>query len=218
MSVRTKRTLRSAEISASANGLKAFSGLNRNDGVSCILILTTVVSIKMQPKPQSLAECPAARALECVGEWWSILILRDAFQGFTRFDEFKASLGIAPNILSRRLAHLTEAGLFERRLYSEKPPRHEYVLTEKGRDFFPVVVALFAWGNRHLAPEGEALLLAERKTERPVDPVMVDADSKARITPTNVVLVPGPRASRGMLRRLASIKALRPAAHSRKES
>jgi DNA-binding HxlR family transcriptional regulator len=164
----------------------------------------------MQPKARSITECPAARALECVGEWWSILILRDAFQGFTRFDEFKMSLGIAPNILSRRLAHLTETGLFERRLYSEKPPRHEYVLTEKGRDFFPVVVALFAWGNRRLAPEGEALLLVERDTVRPLDPLMVDAESLAPITTANVALVAGPRASRAMRKRLDSIRALRP--------
>lgn len=169
-----------------------------------------VIDIKMQPKPRSIAECPAARALECVGEWWSILILRDAFQGFSRFDEFRVSLGIAPNILSRRLAHLTEAGLFERRLYSEKPPRHEYVLTEKGRDFFPIVVALFAWGNRHLAPEGAALLLAERATVRPLDPLMVDAETLAPITAANVALVAGPRASPAMRKRLDSIRALRP--------
>lgn len=163
----------------------------------------------MQPKKSARTECPAARTLECVGEWWSILILRDAFQGFTRFDEFQKSLGIAPNILSRRLAHLTKAGLFARRLYSERPPRYEYVLTAKGRDFFPVMVAMFAWGNKHLAPEGQALLLADRKTARALDPVMVDAGSKARITSTNVVLVAGPRASTGMRKRLASIRALR---------
>jgi len=164
----------------------------------------------MQPKAFHRAECPAARALEFVGEWWSILILRDAFQGFTRFDEFQQSLGIAPNILSRRLAHLTETGMFERRLYSERPPRHEYVLTAKGRDFFPVVVALFAWGNRHLAPEGEALLLAERETECPFDPVVVDAGCMPAITPGNAVLIPGPRASANMLKRLAAMQALRP--------
>ena len=164
----------------------------------------------MQPKARSVNECPAARAIECVGEWWSILILRDAFQGITRFDEFKVSLGIAPNILSRRLAHLTEAGLFERRLYSEKPPRHDYVLTEKGRDFFPVLVALFAWGNRHLAPEGEAVLLAARDTARLLEPLMVDAESLAPITTANVALVAGPSASQAMRRRLDSNRALRP--------
>jgi DNA-binding HxlR family transcriptional regulator len=156
------------------------------------------------------AECPAAQALQCVGEWWSILILRDAFQGFTRFDEFRNSLGIAPNILSRRLAHLTKSGLFERRLYSKKPPRYEYVLTAKGRDFFPVIVAMFAWGNRHLAVKGKALLLVGRETARPLDPVMVDAESLALVTPATVALVAGPSASSGMRKRVAAIKALRP--------
>jgi DNA-binding HxlR family transcriptional regulator len=164
----------------------------------------------MQPKTSSTAECPAARTLECVGEWWSILILRDAFQGVTRFDEFQKSLGIAPNILARRLAHLTDTGLFERRPYSIRPPRHEYVLTPKGRDFFPVLVALFAWGNKHLAPEGAALLLADRSTGRPLDPVMVDAVDLSPIAPADVALVPGPRASDHMRARLSALRALRP--------
>src|SRR5512146_1200068 len=102
-------------------------------------------------------ECPVARSLECVGEWWSILILRDAFQGATKFDEFQKSLGIAPNILARRLKHLTANGMFETRLYSQRPPRHEYVLTEKARDFFPVLVAMLGWANRYLAPQGPSL-------------------------------------------------------------
>ncbi len=164
----------------------------------------------MQPKLFSRTECPAARALETVGEWWSILILRDAFQGMTRFDEFQQSLGIAPNILSRRLAHLTAAGMFVRRRYNDRPPRDEYLLTPKGRDFFPVLVALFAWGNKHLAPKGEAILLAGRQEVRPLDPIMVDATDMHPITPANAVLVPGPRASREMRRRLASLKAMNP--------
>ena len=140
------------------------------------------------------------------------MILRDAFQGMTRFDEFQQSLGIAPNILTRRLAHLTETGLFERRLYNARPPRYEYVLTAKGRDFFGVIVAIFAWGNKHLASEEKAVLLAERDTLRAIDPVMVDAHSLSALTLANVVLLPGPRASAGMRKRLASIKALRAAA------
>jgi DNA-binding HxlR family transcriptional regulator len=164
----------------------------------------------MQPKSSSITECPAARALETVGEWWSILILRDAFQGMTRFDEFEQSLGIAPNILSRRLSHLTAAGMFARRRYSDRPPRYEYVLTPKGRDFFPVLVALFTWGNRHLAPKGESIVLANRAGGRPLDPVMVDATDKHPITPANTVLVAGPRASRGMRNRLAALKAMNP--------
>jgi DNA-binding HxlR family transcriptional regulator len=93
--------------------------------------------------------CPIARGLERVGEWWSMLILRDAFRGLTRFDQFEASLGIAPNMLTRRLTGLVEAGLLERRLYSERPPRHEYLLTERGRDFRPVLTELYEWGERH---------------------------------------------------------------------
>ena len=163
----------------------------------------------MQPKTRSSAECPAARALQCVGEWWSILILRDAFQGFTRFDEFKESLRIAPNILSRRLAHLTKTGLFERRLYSFKPPRYEYVLTAKGWDFFPVVIALFAWGNRHLTPHGESLFLAQRKTGQRLEPVVVDAKTLEIIAPDTTALMAGSRASKQMRERLQRVRSLR---------
>jgi len=165
----------------------------------------------MQPKTSTRTECPAARALETVGEWWSILILRDAFQGMTRFDEFQQSLGIAPNILSRRLAHLSASGMFVRRRYRERPPRYEYLLTEKGRDFFPVLVALFAWGNKHLAPKGESIVLADRQDMRPLEPALVDAVDLHPITPVNAVLIPGPRASRSMRERLASLKAMNPA-------
>jgi DNA-binding HxlR family transcriptional regulator len=161
----------------------------------------------MQPKLAPLSECPCARAVETVGEWWSILILRDALQGFTRFDEFQRSLGIAPNMLARRLKHLTESGLFERRLYSERPKRYDYALTDKGRDFFPVIAALVAFGNRHLAPEGEALLLAERGTGAPLVPVMIDAASLRPITPESVTVIAGPRASAGMRERLALVAA-----------
>lgn len=154
-------------------------------------------------------DCPVARSLDCIGEWWSILILRDAFQGFARFDEFQKSLGIAPNMLSRRLTHLTEAGLFERRLYQERPPRYEYVLTEKGRDLFPVVMAIFAWGNKHLAPKGEAVLIASRKTERRLDPIVVDARSRKPITLGDVTLIAGPRATPRTHQRLALIRAKR---------
>jgi DNA-binding HxlR family transcriptional regulator len=98
--------------------------------------------------------CPIARSLEHVGEWWSMLILRDAFAGVTRFDEFQASLGIAPNMLARRLTALVEGGLLERRRYQERPPRDEYVLTTRGRDFKPVLAALVAFGRRHYPAPG----------------------------------------------------------------
>lgn len=93
-----------------------------------------------------------------------MLILRDAFAGVTRFDEFQKSLGIAPAMLTRRLKGLVEAGLLERHPYSERPPRHEYRLTARGEDFRPVLLALMAWGNRHFAPEGESIMIVGRKT------------------------------------------------------
>lgn len=150
-------------------------------------------------------ECPAARALECVGEWWSILILRDAFHGLSRFDEFQASLGIAPNILTRRLKHLTEHGLLERRLYSERPPRYEYRLTIQGRDFFPVLAALLAWGNRHLTPEGISVQLADRRSGHILEPILVDRNTGAPVTAENVTLQPGPAASAQLRARAARI-------------
>ena len=95
-------------------------------------------------------------------------------RGLTRFDEFQKSLGIAPNMLTRRLAALVEAGLLERRRYSERPPRDEYVLTERGRDFRPVLLALLACGNRHFAPEGASVQIVDADTGEPADPVLVD--------------------------------------------
>jgi DNA-binding HxlR family transcriptional regulator len=93
--------------------------------------------------------CSIARPLAFLGERWSLLVLRDLFLGRHRFDEFQESLGIATNVLSARLATLAEEGIVERRRYSEHPERFEYVLTEKGRDLQPVILALVAWGDRY---------------------------------------------------------------------
>ena len=153
--------------------------------------------------------CPIARSLERVGEWWSILILRDAFAGLTRFEEFQDSLGIAPNMLTRRLGALVEDGLLERRPYSARPPRHEYVLTERGRDFRPVLLAMLAWGNRHFAPEGASVQLVDARTGAPADPVLVDrATGRPIIGPDlglapDFTLAPGPAAGAATRRRLA---------------
>jgi DNA-binding HxlR family transcriptional regulator len=101
--------------------------------------------------------CPVARTVARVGDAWSLMVLRDAFLGRTRFDEFRVSLGVAPNILAERLERLVGAGLLERRRYSERPPRDEYVLTEMGRDFQPVIDALKAFGDRRL-PRAEEVV------------------------------------------------------------
>jgi DNA-binding HxlR family transcriptional regulator len=131
----------------------------------------------MKRKSFGSMQCPIARSLERVGEWWSILVLRDAFLGVTRFDEFQKGLGIAPNILARRLDALVKAGLLKRRRYSEHPPRDEYILTERGRDFRPVLWSLMAWGNRHFAPEGPSVQVVDSATGVPADPVLIDASS-----------------------------------------
>lgn len=110
----------------------------------------------MQHKSLTHTGCPIARGLEHVGEWWSILILRDAFAGVSRFDEFQTSLGIAPNMLTRRLKALVESGLLEKRLYSDRPARYEYVLTERGRDFRPVLWTLIAWVTSTSRPRARA--------------------------------------------------------------
>src|SRR5215218_9699954 len=97
--------------------------------------------------------CSIARALEVIGERWTILILRDAFLGIRRFDDFQRSLGIARNVLNARLQRLIDAGVLERRLYQERPLRYEYRLTQRGRDLWPALVSLMQWGDRHLAGE-----------------------------------------------------------------
>jgi len=98
--------------------------------------------------------CSIARALEVVGERWSFLIVRDAFLGVTRFDKFERRLGVAPNTLTARLRTLTDAGVLERRRYSERPERFEYVLTSRGKDLFPAVIAMMSWGDTYLSAHG----------------------------------------------------------------
>jgi DNA-binding HxlR family transcriptional regulator len=151
----------------------------------------------------SRMQCPVARSLERVGEWWSILILRDAFQGLTRFDQFQKTLPIAPSMLTRRLKSLVEAGLLERRRYVDHPPRYEYVLTARGHDFRPVVVALYTWGNKHFAPEGPSVVLVDAETGGRVDPVLVDRASGRPLDDNRYVFVPGPAASPRTRQRLA---------------
>jgi len=146
-------------------------------------------------------QCPIARSLERVGEWWSILILRDAFHGLSRFDEFQESLGIAPNMLARRLKSLVEAGLLERRRYSERPPRDEYVLTQAGRDFRPVLWALIAWGNRHFAREGPSVVIADSRIGEQADPVLVDRKSGRLLVEPNFRSAAGPAADARTRRR-----------------
>jgi DNA-binding HxlR family transcriptional regulator len=156
----------------------------------------------MQRKSFGNLQCPIARSLERVGEWWSILILRDASYGLKRFDEFQKSLDIAPNMLTRRLAALVKAGLLKRQRYSDKPPRYEYVLTERGRDFRPVLLALLAWGNKHFAPEGASVLVMNCETGEAAEPVVVDRHTGRALPGPGYLLAPGPAAGERTRRRL----------------
>ena len=148
-------------------------------------------------------QCPIARSLERVGEWWSILILRDAFLGATRFEQFQNSLAIAPTSLTRRLNALVESGLLERRRYQDRPPRDEYLLTERGRDFRPVLWSLLAWGNRHFAPEGPSVVLIEEATGTVAEPVLVDGNTLRQMTGATFRSAPGPAANDETRRRHA---------------
>src|SRR6266446_1355262 len=170
--------------------------------------------MSMQRKSFEKMSCPIARSLERVGEWWSMLIMRDALHGMTRFDEFQNSLGIAPNTLTRRLNSLVEAGLLERRRYSEHPPRHEYLPTARGRDLRPVIIALLAWGNKHFAPEGQSVVLINRKTGAAVDPILADPATGRPVDEPDYGLVPGPAANGRVLQKYQAV-AEAPAARSR---
>jgi len=160
----------------------------------------------MQHKSFETMPCPIARSLARVGEWWSMLILRDALHGMTRFDQFQKSLGIAPNMLTRRLNALVDAGLLTRRRYREKPPRDEYLLTARGRDFRPVLLALLAWGNRHFAPEGASVLLVDRETGAAVDPILVDPVTGRPIDTPDYALTAGPAAGERTRRRYVAAR------------
>ena len=130
-------------------------------------------------KPKA-SPCPIARALEVLGDAWSMLILRDAATGLTRFDQFRKSLGIAPTMLTKRLAAMTDEGLLEKRLYSERPPREEYLLTEAGRAFLPVLFMIGAWGRRFRGC-GKLSRYLDADTGKDIDPVAIDAVTGARL-------------------------------------
>ena len=157
----------------------------------------------MRRKSFQKMHCPIARSLDRVGEWWSMLILRDALHGYTRFEEFRESLGVAPNILTTRLASLVEAGFLEKRPYSEHPPRYEYVPTQRGRDFRPVLLSLMAFGNRHFAPEGAMVEVVNTKTGKPADIGVFDRATGLPIA------APGLRDGAGTGRECAHPQALR---------
>jgi DNA-binding HxlR family transcriptional regulator len=137
--------------------------------------------------------CSIARSLEVIGEWWTLLILRDAFLGVTRFEDWTARLGIARNMLATRLETLVSAGVLERQVYDEARDRADYVLTEKGRALWPVLVTLREWGDRWVVGEGnEPVLLEHRDCGHRTHPKLVCDHCGERLTGSSLKNVPGP--------------------------
>jgi len=146
----------------------------------------------------SLSEwnCSIARTLDVVGEWWTLLILRDAFRGVRRFDDFQASLGMARSVLTARLRKLTDAGVLDKRQYSEHPPRHEYRLTEKGRALFPVITALLRWGDDWaVGPAGPPVQLVHAPCGEAIHPELTCPRCGGQVSAANTRGVPGPGAT-----------------------
>ncbi len=143
----------------------------------------------MDEEEEKLGPCPVARGLDLVGDRWSMLVLRDIERGLTRFDQLRTSMGIAPNILSSRLATLTAAGLLEKSRYSDRPARFEYILTDSGRDFVPILAAIGAWGAKHRGGGGAVTRLVDSLTGLDIEPVVIDAVSGAPIGTRPITLV-----------------------------
>ena len=136
--------------------------------------------------------CSVAQCLEVVGEWWSMLILRDVFLGVTRFDQFQERLGISRNILGQRLSKLVDEGVLDKVPYSEHPLRYDYRLTAKGRDLWPVLTAMRQWGDKYAAPEGPPLEVIHRDCGKVSQAVLTCSACGEPITARDVRAVPGP--------------------------
>jgi DNA-binding HxlR family transcriptional regulator len=137
--------------------------------------------------------CSAARALEVVGERWSLLIIRDAlFAGHARFGDFQKSLGVASNILTARLDSFVDAGLMERRRYSEHFEHYEYLLTDKGRDLAPAIVALTAWGDRYEAPDGPPIIYQHTACGSEIHQQIRCAACGEQVASADIAVRPGP--------------------------
>jgi DNA-binding HxlR family transcriptional regulator len=137
------------------------------------------------------ALCPVARSLDEIGDWWTMLIVRDAFQGMKRFSEFQKSLGLAKNILSARLRTLVSTGILEKRPGADGGARGEYHLTEKGRQLRVVLVAIRQWGEENLFADGEPIMVAHDRAHRPIGRLrLIDQDGR-QLEPEDIVVTRG---------------------------
>jgi DNA-binding HxlR family transcriptional regulator len=148
----------------------------------------------MLPREYELQVCSIARTLETVGERWTVLILRDIFLGLRRFSDLQEELGIARNVLSKRLDGLVAEGILQRVRYQERPERFEYRLTDKGRDLWPVVMTLMEWGDKYEAPDGPPTLVEHRDCGGRVNGRMRCERCGADVDVRQVTARPGPGA------------------------
>ncbi len=121
--------------------------------------------------------CPIARTVDLMGDWWTPMVMREAFRGRRRFDEFQKALDLSRGVLAQRLGRLVDEGFLERRLYEERPPRYEYVLTQKGREFYSVLAAIWRFGSDWMWPEKGTetpFEILDKDTGKPVRPLVVD--------------------------------------------
>jgi DNA-binding HxlR family transcriptional regulator len=150
----------------------------------------------MLPNDYESQACSIAGALEVVGERWSLLIVRDVFLGLRKFDELQRNLGVARNVLQARLQRLVDNGVLERRRYHERPERFEYLLTEKGLELWPTIVALMRWGDRYAPPpRGPAVVVAHRSCGGRLDDHRVCEKCGARVSVREAIALPGPGAT-----------------------
>jgi DNA-binding HxlR family transcriptional regulator len=144
-------------------------------------------------------DCSLARALELVGERWTLLIIRDAFLGVRRYRDFLAHLDIPRAVLAERLQTLTDAGVLERRRYQDTPPRDEYVLTDSGRELWTVLYPLTQWGERHMsAAAGPRRIYAHAACDAPLDAIGACTACGRTVRPEEVEVRPGPGANFGL--------------------
>lgn len=153
--------------------------------------------------------CSIARTLEIVGERWTFLIVREAFFGSRKFGEFERALGIAPNVLTQRLTKLVESGILVVESTSQNGKALSYRLSPKGRDLFPVLVAMLQWGDKHASgPEGPPVRIVERRTGQAIAPMVMRAASGEALDVSEVMPVPGPGAGEAVRRRMAEVAEL----------
>ena len=146
------------------------------------------------PRTYESQNCSVARSLEVVGDRWTMLVIRSAFQGVRRFDDFQDELGVARNVLADRLGRLCDEGIMRRVPYQVRPERYEYRLTRKGVELWPAVMTLLLWGDRHYAPDGPPLIVGHRGCAGVLTPRLTCSSCGAQLGPTDVDPRPGPAA------------------------